>query len=150
MRVMMRDFGSGLDLIILNDAWLVRKGIEGATQRERKTNFQSNRVGMSDSTAKVYENGVLASYVQYIENDLELKRFMSSGPCGTVSATYSTAIEVVEGDSVRHVGGGSGIFTTRADAKQYWNARRAFADIYNAQYSLQAVEDPYGSGGGQR
>jgi hypothetical protein len=149
MRVMMRDFGGGFDLVILNDAWLVKQGIEGATPRERKTSFQSLRLKPEDSTAKVYEDGVLDAYVQYIENELDLKKFMITGQAERVSVSFSTALEITEGNSVRHMGGGKNVQATLDEKKRYWNARKAFTDIYNLQYSLQAVEDPYGSGDGQ-
>ncbi len=147
MRVTMRDFGGGFDLVILNDAWLVKQGIAGDTPQERKTAFQSQRLKPEDSTAKVYEDAVLDAYVQYIENDLDQKRFMIKGPAGHTSVSFSTALEIMEGNSVRHVGGGKNVQATIEEKKRYWEARSAFTEIYNAQFSLQAVEDPYGSGG---
>lgn len=147
MRVTMRDFRNGLTFVILNDAWLVKRGIEGDTVKERRLNFQSQSRSMEDSTAKVFEDAVVDAYIHHIETTLELHPLMLDGPIGTTSPIYSSAIEIVEGTNVRHVGGGAGYQSTIEEKRNYWSARKAFTEIYNAQYSLQATEDPFATGG---
>ena len=59
---------------------------------------------------------------------------------------FTTAIEITEGTSIRHVGNGPSVNTTISEKQNYKTAQAVFVEMYNYNYSLQAVDDPFGGG----
>jgi hypothetical protein len=146
LRVVFRDYRSGLPLTLVNDAWLVQAGYEGTTPAERKVSYQSRPVDPNAAWTKITSDADLDLYVRGIESELKLGELFQSGPAGETSGVYTTAIEVTEGTAVRHIGNGPGINNTLAQKQNYRTACGVFVEMYNYNYSLQAVDDPFGGG----
>lgn len=142
IRLVMSDFRNDLEMALVNDAWLVKQGIPGATANERKAEFFSITRSKAGSTTKVLNNRQAALLVDHLRSEFHFAEHSNSGITPPGGGYFTSAVEIEVNGQARHFGHQRGI--SRDAAMDLVESKRVFVAVYNQVYSLQSVEDAEG------
>lgn len=142
IRLVMSDFRNDMEMALVNDAWLIKQRIPGATAKARRSEFFSITRSKTGSTTKILTNRQAALLVNHVRTEFNFGERSSPGMTPHGGGYFTSAIEIeVDGHS-RHFGHQRGL--ARDAALDLVETKKVFVAVYNQVYSLQSVEDAEG------
>lgn len=150
IQISMRDLRSGVAMALVNDTWLEKAGVPGATAEDRRIEFASISRGLEASTTKILSDAQLEQFVQYLSSDCGWDQLSREGAVPSNGGLYTSTIEVRIDGVAEHAGFVASM--PRAQALDFQTCKRVFFGVFNEVYSLQTVHDLDGfrEGSGRR
>ena len=100
----MRDLRSGVAMALVNDTWLEKAGVPGATAEDRRIEFASISRGLEASTTKILSDAQLEQFVQYLSSDCGWDQLSRDGAVPANGGLYTSTIEVRIDGVAEHAG----------------------------------------------
>jgi hypothetical protein len=135
VRLSFRDYRSGIQLVLINDRYLVAQGVEGATFKERRAGFYS--VARSGTLPKVLEDEAMKPTVDYFL-DQGFSKYAQAGTAPEQTSAMGASLEIQIGGRSRFMHSYKGM--GEAELRTFSGLVKDFIALHGEIRQYQSVE----------
>lgn len=135
VRLAYRDYRTRTHLVLVNDGYLVRHGIEGETFKQRRSEFYSRP--RREVLPKVAEDEVMKGTVDYLF-DQGFEQYAAAGEAPAETSAMGSSLEIRVDDSARFMSSYRGI--SEQELKSFVECVKVFTAVHSNIIQYQSVE----------